>query len=467
MRTLIRTKATLFLVLAALTLGVLPVAHAGDDEPKEKAAEEESSEPEEPQDKWFAVVDGDVYTGTGAVLRGATVLCKNGVIEDIGYDLWMPEETETLDARGYRVYPGLVAINSSGLFGAGSDLPNTFNPFGQNLVLALGSGITTALTGNEVGKLKYGTLEGVQVKTNVFRYLSFSKSSPAGKRSLREKLAKAAKYRRAYAQYEIDKKKNKDLKEPSKKNVDSNLVSLLDGKWRPVFRANERTDLLEIAHLAQQYGFRPIIQGCREGWTVADELGRAGASAIITPRDRRPKSEQLVREGGSSIENAAILYRAGVSVAIIPGNVGISLGGIVGRDLMHLTVEAAFAVRGGLSDEAALAGLTIEPARLMGIDHRVGSLEVGKDADMIITDGDILHYKTFVQWTVIDGEIVYDKEAHLYFAHIRPRPDSSLAPEQRLDAGENPPEEAAAAEGGDEEESEEASEPKEGGGGQG
>lgn len=433
MRTLIRTHTTF---LAALTCCALALPAAA------WTPADGEDETEEPEEAWFAVTGADVHTGTGSVLRGATVLCKDGKIHEIGYDLWMPEHTETVDATGYRVYPGLVAVNSFGLFGGSSDLPNSFNPYGQNLVLALGSGITSALTSNEVGKLKYGTLDGVQVKTSVFRYLTFSKSNPAGKRTLRENLAKAARYIQVYAQYEQDKKNDKDLKEPSKSGIDSNLVALLRGQWRPVFRASERTDLLDIARLAQQYGFRPIIQGCREGWTVADELGRAGAAAILTPRDRRSKSESLVREGGSSIENAAILHAAGVPVTIIPSSPGISLGGIVGRDLMHLTVEAGFAVRGGLTEEAALAGITIEPARLMGIHHRVGSLEVGKDADMIITDGDILHYQTFVQWAVIEGEVVYDKEAHLYFAHIRPRPESSLAPEERLDAGENPPEEA-------------------------
>jgi hypothetical protein len=476
MRSMIRTRTLTILSSLALVLPVggqetvlnadpelLPVRV--DDEEEE---EQEPEEPEEPKEAWFAVTGADVHTGTGAVLRGATVLCKEGKIHEIGYDLWMPEDTETLDATGYRVYPGLVAVNSFGLFGGSSDLPNSFNPFGQNLVLALGSGITSALTANEVGKLKYGQLEGVQVKTNVFRFLSFSKSLPSGKRTIRTNLANAAKYLRDYAQYEIDKKSDKDLKEPSKRGVDTTMVSLLKGEFRPVFRSTERTDLLEIARLAQQYGFRPIIMGCREGWTVADELGRAGAAAVLTPRDRRAKNESLAREGGSSIENAAILHRAGVPVTIIPSSAGISLGGIVGRDLMHLTVEAGFAVRGGLSEDAALAGITIEPARLMGIDHRVGSIEVGKDADMIITDGDVLHYQTFVQWAVVDGEVAYDKEAHLYFAHIRPRPESSLAPVERLDAAENPPEETEETEeGGDAEETEEGGDAEESGDGDG
>src|SRR5206468_12175349 len=93
-----------------------------------------------------------------------------------------------------------------------------------------------------------------------------------------------------------------------------------------------------------------------------------------------------------------------------------------------LPVEAGFAVRGGLPDDAALAAMTIVPARVLGIDHRVGSLERGKDCDAIVTDGDILHYQTFVQYAVVDGKLVYDKEKELYFAHIRPRPKKPEAP---------------------------------------
>ena len=309
------------------------------------------------------------------------------------------------------------------------------------MVLALASGITTALSGGQVAKLKYGDIENVVIGTPRYVDMSYSTGNPSSKRSTREKLEGAADYLRRYSQWEIDKRSNKDLKEPSKSGVDENYVRVLRGQARAAFSANERTDLLEIARLARRFGFRPTIRGCREGWTVADELGRAGASAIITARDRRTKNEQLVREGGSSIENAAILHSSGVSVTIIPGSAGISLGGIVGRDLMALPVEAGFAVRGGLPESAAFAGITIEPARELGVDHRIGTLELGKDADMIITDGDVMHYQTFVQWAVVDGKVVYDKQAELYFAHIRPRPEATLAPESRLDAGETAEEE--------------------------
>jgi adenine deaminase len=93
-----------------------------------------------------------------------------------------------------------------------------------------------------------------------------------------------------------------------------------------------------------------------------------------------------------------------------------------------MPVEAGFAVRGGLSNAAALEAMTIVPARILGVDHRVGSLELGKDCDAIVTDGDLLHYQTFVQYTVVDGKLVYDKEKELYFAHIRPRPKKPEEP---------------------------------------
>jgi len=94
-----------------------------------------------------------------------------------------------------------------------------------------------------------------------------------------------------------------------------------------------------IARLAQKYGFRPVSEGCGEGWTVADELGRAGAYAIVTPRYRRTKSEQVTRDGGS---RAFCTERACRSP--LPSSKSISLGGIVGRDMMHLPVEAEFAI---------------------------------------------------------------------------------------------------------------------------
>lgn len=397
------------------------------------AAKDEEDEGEE---TYFAVIGGDVHTGTGAVLRGATVLARNGKIQQIGFDIDLPPDTKTLDATGLRVYPGLVAISSRGLLGnATGDFQDTADPFSSRTILGLASGITTSGMSNAVVKLKRGSLKGLVVNERPFSTLSWSSRNAAGKRSLREKLVAASAYLRKYRDWEQEVKKNKELKEPPKKGVDTAVLGVLKGEVRAKFGANERDELLGIARLAQEFDFRPVIDGCQEGWTVAEELGRAGAFAIVTPRARVPKNEELARPGGSSIENAALLYRSGVSIAVTPANEGVDLGGIVGRDIMHLPIEAGFAVRGGLPEHAALAAITIVPARILGVSHRVGSLEVGKDCDVIVTDGDVLHYETFVQYAVIDGRLVYDKSKELFFAQIRPRPEVS-APEKKIDKGE-------------------------------
>lgn len=431
---------------------------SGEGDSKKEEAKAEAGKPEEKkEDTYFAVIGADVYTGTGEFLRGASILAKNGVIEEIGYDLNLPEKVEKLDAQGLRVYPGLVGINTMGLLGtAASEFEDTLDPFNFRMVLALGSGITTAVQGGAAVKLSRGEIKDALLGQNYMISLAYSTSNPSSKRSLVEKLDAASKYLREYRAWEEKKKSDKDAKEPAKKGVDTSIVSILEGKRLARFAAGDRRDLIEIAHLAQKYGFRPVIEGCREGWTVAEELGRAGAFAIVNPRERRNKSEELIRPGGSSIENAAILHKSGVQVAVTPGNPGIELSGMVGRDIMHLTVEASFAVRGGLSERAAIDAVTIVPARMLGLDSRIGTLEVGKDCDLIVTDGDLLHYESFVQYAVVSGKLAYDKEKELFFAHIRPRPAKDLAPEKRTDPGE---EEAAAAKPA-EEESKQESPPK-------
>ncbi|MBL4770057.1 MAG: amidohydrolase family protein [Planctomycetes bacterium] len=435
-----------------------------DDKKKDKEDDDEAEEEEEDKTRWHAIVGGDIYTGTGAVLKNATLLSKDGVIVELGYDVWIPEEAEVLDATGFRVYPGVVAIASTGLFGGGSDLANSVDPYSQGMMLGLASGITSAVQGSEIAKLKRGFIDDLVMGSNFFQTMRYRSSTPSGKKELRKKLDEASAYLRTLRAWRADRSKDKG-KEPKASGIDLGLVSVLAGEKKALFREDSRSGLLDIARLSVRYGFRPVIQGGREAWTVADELGRAGATVILTPRDRRAKDQTLVREGGTSIENAKILHASGVQVAIRSIGTGNStMSGIAGRDVIHLPISASFAMRGGLSEQAALAAITIVPARLTGVDHRIGSLEVGKDADCIITDGNILNYATFVQWAVVDGAMVYDKQAEMYYAHIRPRPEAQLAPEAKVDAGEEVEEveeEGDAGEGEPEaEESEEGEEPE-------
>ena len=471
-----KRKLTLLTLLAFLA----PVGFAGtatasllmpivDDDEDEEAEDEE----EEEKEHILAVVGGDVHTGNGMVLRGATVLARDGVIEEISAEVWVPEDAEVIDATGMRVYPGLIAIQgapnltqSGGMSTdtefdpheghkhvgeihfdtidvlrnvadglepriTGAAIEDSFDPFSSSMVLALATGITTTVSSGAAVKLKRGEIDDIVVGEGFLRTFSWSNRNPAGKRTLREKFKRASEYLREYRAWEARPKAEKEEKPPSDKDVDKGVLSVLTGQARAQFSTNERDDLLSLARFAQEFDFRPVINGCVEGWTVASELGRAGASAIITPRDRRNKDEELVRAGGSTIENAAILYEHGVQVAIIPRNTSVNLQGIMGRDIQALLIEAGFAIRGGLPESAALEALTVVPARMLGISHRVGTLEPGKDADLIVTDGDVLHYETFVQYTVVDGKLVYDKAEETFYSHIRPRPEAEESEEEQ------------------------------------
>lgn len=430
-----KTMTSMWTLLFSAGLSLCALASPGGFLPyQEEDAPAKEAEEEEEGEQWFAVCGGDVYTGTGAVLRGTTILAKDGVIEDIGPDVYVPEEATRLDATGLRIYPGLVAVSSYGLLGSSGDYEDTVDPFNYRMVLGLAGGLTATSQGGTALKLKRNEIEGVVLREKYLSSQSFSTRNPSSKRGLKEKLAKADEYLRQYRQWEEDKKQDEELKEPSKKGVDPGALAILRGEVLAKFTANERTDLLGIARLAQQYGFRPVIEGCMEGWTVAGELGRAGAYAIVTPRTRSAKDERLVHEAGSSIENAAILHAHGVQVAVVPSNKSIDLGGIVGRDIMHLPIEAGFAVRGGLPEDAALEAITLTPARILGVGHRIGSIEVGKDCDLIVTDGDVLHYESFVQYAVVEGKVSYRKSDELYFAHIRPLPEVEEEPEEEGEA---------------------------------
>jgi len=499
----IRKAALGALVLAGFSLPFHAQEEGGD------APEGESeAPPDEKGAKYFAIVGGDVYTGTGAVLRGATLLARNGKIATIGYDVFVPEDAEVLDAAGLRVYPGLVALGATGRVTAGntlvegpegegagseplepeneirwdglvpmpvkalraesaeedegafqadegggesrSDVEDTFDPFNPFLVLALATGITTVQQSSAAVKLKRYEIDGVLVNDKNLASVPWDLRNPSGIQSTREKFRKAAEYVRALRGWRARNDKNE--KEPSRRGVDTTATRVLSGEAMALFRASRREEILGVARFAQEFGFRPVIEGCEEGWTVADELGRAGAYVILTPRARMQKDEHYSRPGGSSIENAAVLHASGVQIAVRTDNTSVDFVGTAGRDLLALPVEAGFAVRGGLSEEAALESITIIPARVLGIDHRVGTLEKGKDCDAIVTDGDLLHYQTFVQYAVVDGKLVYDKEKEIYFAHIRPRPKKAEA------APAAPAEEQAEAQGGEEAKEEAADE---------
>jgi len=383
---------------------------------------------EQKKDHYLAVINAEVHTLTGPVLERATVLSKNGVITDIGAAVQLPPECQVLDAAGLRAYPGLIAAASAGLM-PGDNPQDTADVHSLAVQIALAGGITTTVSGTNADKLCFGTLEGLVLKRDLFLRMNYNPRSPLERAQLRNDLERVRNYLREVQKFEREKATNKDAKAPDKewlKDRYEQYRRLLERETVAVVAANNTQALRDVASLAETYGFDLVVTGAYEAWTAANELNRANVGAIISPRtdggfgSAIEPDPRLNRPNGPTIENARILRERGVRFAIVPVSPAITLSGLAGRDLLHLNMEAAFAVRGGLSDEDALRAITIDAARLFRLDDRIGSLEVGKDADLVVCDGDILHYMTQVRYTIVNGRVAYDKAKETLYAHIRP-----------------------------------------------
>jgi imidazolonepropionase-like amidohydrolase len=237
------------------------------------------------------------------------------------------------------------------------------------------------------------------------------------KTNLRQNLRKAQNYLQKLDEYtrKKDQKKLQELKKPS--GIDT-YIRLLKKELPARFQAGTAAEMLDIVELIDEFGMRVIIEDAIEAWIVAEEIAKHDVRLIITPRDKRRPNELISAPSGSTLENAAILKKAGVKFAIVPTSPSFATWGIAGRDLMALPMEAAFAVSGGLDEQTALESITINAAEIIGVADRVGSLQVGKDADIIILDGHPFHHKTFVELTLINGKIFYEKSKSPYFSHI-------------------------------------------------
>ncbi len=403
---------------------------AAGEEGKKPEGDEKKKEKE--PDRWLAVTGGDVYTVTGPVLRRATVLAKNGKVVALGERVQVPTGAEVVDASGLRVYPGLVAFDTSGL--VGSPPEDASDVYGMAMQIALASGITTVGQGPTVAKLTYGTLDGHVLGHDAWVRLEVGTGQALA--NLRGELEKVRSYLRERRAYEQARGRgDASVTEPDRRWIRgraAQLEQLLTGRARALVAATTRAELITLADLAQDFGFRGVVAGGQEAWTVAPLLGRAGLAVVLAPRSRRDPDERLGRDSGWSIESAATLHAAGVPVAIVPANRSVGLGGLGGNDLATLNLEAAYAVRGGLPEPAALESITIVPARLLGVDDRVGSIEVGKDCDLLLTDRDVLHYEMLARYTVVNGRVAYDKsKEHLLRAvrHSRDETGPEVVPQ--------------------------------------
>ena len=383
-----------------------------------------------------AIQGGDLYTITSGIIKNGTILIKDGKICRIGQNIEIPEDANVIDAKGKVVMPGLIAATAEvaiagyrGYRGV-NKIADSLDPFHFSVSLALASGVTTAFVssgargGNPIGgtnavlKTTYGDLDNMLIKEPVAENVNISNVQWLRKTNFLLNLQKAQTYLRKLAEYQKAKGKSEKVEEPKKPAKIDAYVRLLRREMPAALSAATADDILAALELVDEFGIRMILAGAVEGWIVAEEIAKRDVSVIITPREKRRPNEDISAPSGSTLENAAILKKAGVKFAIVPPDTAFTTWGGAGQDLMTLPMSAAFAVSGGLDEQTALEAITITAAEILGVADRVGSLQVGKDADIIILDGHPFHYNTFVEFTLINGKVLYDKKQSTYFSHI-------------------------------------------------
>jgi imidazolonepropionase-like amidohydrolase len=214
----------------------------------------------------------------------------------------------------------------------------------------------------------------------------------------REQFIKARDYQKKWQAYREKAANGEKAAAPDTDQSLEPLVEVLERKRTVHFHSHRADDLMTALRIAEEFNFEIVLQHCTEGYRIADELARRKIPVSLTLVDSPGGKAEVM---GLLEENAAILAKAGVLVAI---NTDDYI-----TESRFLLRTGSIAVRGGMSESDALKALTINPAKMLHLDKRVGSLEAGKDADFVVLSGRPFSIYTQVLATYIDGAKVFDR----------------------------------------------------------
>lgn len=421
-------QITRSLVAAAAVLGVVSAL-----------SPERTRAQAQPPSQTIAITGGTVLTVTRGVVRNGTVVIRDGKIAAVGANVAVPAGAERIDATGLFVTPGLIdahshiaadSINEGGTtVSSMTGIEDVFDPTDINIYRDLAGGLTTAnvLHGsanpiggkNKVIKLRWGktrgedfTFEGAPPGIKFALGENPKDLGPAGgprrypvsragvEFVIRDAFTRAKAYQKSWQDYERRKKAGDDVLAPRRDLQLEPLVEVLEGK-RLVHAHSYRADeILMLLRLAEEMGFKvATFQHVLEGYKVAKEIAAHGAGASTFADWWGYKIEAI----DAIPYNAALMTRKGVLVSVNSDSAELA---------RRLNTEAAKSIRwGGLTEDEALALVTINPAKQLRIDARVGSLEIGKDADVTVWNRHPLSAYAIVERTYIDGELYYERTA--------------------------------------------------------
>jgi imidazolonepropionase-like amidohydrolase len=385
-----------------------------------------------------------VITVSRGTLANTDILIRNGKIAGVGQNLKASERARVIDAGGKYVMPGIVDAHSHSMSDAINEgtlsvtsmvrIRDVLNPTAPNLYRALAGGVTTLniLHGsantiggqNTVVKIKYGrpvsefifpgAPPGIKfaLGENVKRASStalpgVARRYPATRMGqeevLRDAFTRARDYKRAWDEHRAAVARNERNLIPPRRDLQLEpLVEILEGKRLVHAHCYRADEIVMILNLADEFGFKiKTLQHVLEGYKVAREIAAHGAGASSFADSWSYKIEAY----DAIPHNAAVMTRAGIVVSINSDS---------DERARRLNIDAAKMMKyGDLSEDEAMRLITLNPAIQLGIQDRVGSIDVGKDADLAVWTGHPFSVYSRVETTFIDGDIFFDRQQDL------------------------------------------------------
>ncbi len=406
-----------------------------------------------------AITGGTVITVSGPQIDNGTVILRDGRIAAVGRNVSVPSDATVVDARGKFVMPGLIdAMTYYGIDGA--DLNETTSPLTPELRVIEAYYPFGTFGSGEVGELRARDLlmggittqyiapadqtiiggQGAVVKTAGPTFESLIVREPAaiditlgqppantfGDKSqrpsnrmgvvtqLRELLVKAQEYRARVEAYEARPEAERGDAPPPARNLGMEALGrLLDREVPARIQANRATEIRVAMKLAEEFDFDLVIDGGASAHRMKDELAAAGVPVVLGPVSHPFVSGAEIPDPDQypapDERNAGWLTENGIKVAFgsfsrVFGSLARGIGG------QWLLLDAAIAAGHGLGEDDVYRAVTLSGAEILGVSDRVGSIEVGKDADVIVLDGNPLSITTWVELVYVNGQLVYERE---------------------------------------------------------
>lgn len=398
----------------------------------------------------LAITDATIIPIVGERIENGTILISNGRIEAVGKDIDIPIEAKVIDASGHVVMPGIINVHSAaGMSQANERNPNvpflsvvdSIDPIADFFDESRRNGVTTAFVvpGNStmiggrsaIVKTAGTYVEDMLVKRDAGLKMSLAPTSGSSRMSHVAKLRREL--QKAKERSEADEEKDTDKKNTDKKNTDTKktadkkdqksedkketktasdkssetttedaLRRLIEGEMPAIIYCQTSMDVAQALSLVDEFQLKPIFVLGQDCYKAAKLVAKRKFPVVLDSKMVYWRTDPVTRKD-EKIVLPKIFRDAGATFVFQAADSGTTLG------THYYWYQAATAVRYGMPEADALKALTIDSAKLLGIDNAVGSIEKGKDADLIILTGEPLNGSTWVQTTIVSGKVVYEK----------------------------------------------------------